>query len=256
MHLYFKAEMKRALLSRPFFVGLALAVVSMAAWIMPEFRHYPDLAEMGRNGALYWFIWAHSGYISLFAPILATLPFTRSYAEERNGGFSRFVLQRLPSFRYWVVKLVSNAMAGGLVLALPSAAALCMSTAAFPMYPRPYLERLPSYFFYDLGPPAGLVYMGLQVATAFLYGALSATLGLAASVLFRNAFIANISTFTLFMIVGFLFAFAGFGHLNPMFLWSPSAHTWSTTTSFAAMHFVAWCLGLIVYGRYFRLREE
>jgi len=116
MQLYFKAEIKRALLSRDFFAGLALAVVSIAAWIMPAFRHYPDLAEMGRNGALYWFIWAHSGYIPLFAPILATLPFTRSYAEERNGGFSRFVLQRLPSFRYWVVKLVSNAMAGGLCL--------------------------------------------------------------------------------------------------------------------------------------------
>jgi len=256
MQLYFTAEIKRALLSHHFVSAIALVVISMTASILPEFRHYPDLAEMGRNGALYWFVWVHEGFISLFAPIVATLPFARTYAEERNDGFSRFVLQRLSTFRYSVAKLMANALAGGFVLALPSVAAMCWLMAIFPMYPRPYIERLPYYFFHDLGPPAGLVYMGLQVTAVFLYGALCATLGLAASVLFRNAFFANISPFTLFMIVGFLFAFAGFGQLNPMLLWSPSAHSWSTTTSFAAMHLVTWCLGLFVYGRYFRLREE
>ncbi len=250
---YFASEIRRAILSRSFLVGIALAVAGMAAYILPKFEFYPDLAEMGRTGAQFWFIWMHDGYTSLFASVIATIPFAVSYAQERNSGFSRFVLQRLSVFRYSVVKLVSNALAGGLVLALPSAAALIWVTATFPMTPR--IELNPSIFFSNLPPPEPLVYMSLQVMAVFLYGALSATVGLAASVLFRNAFYANVFPFTLGMVFGFVFSFAGLGHLSSAVMWSPSVHINATVISFAAQHLVVWTLSLGVYMRFFKLRS-
>lgn len=92
---YFLIEIKRALFSGSFFAGIVLVITGMVLWIFPNFQRYPNMAEMGRTGSLYWFIWLHCGYIALFSPILATIPFARSYAQERNSGFSRFVLQRL-----------------------------------------------------------------------------------------------------------------------------------------------------------------
>ena len=129
-------EIKRALLSGSFLVGVVLAITGMVLLILLKFHDYPNMAEMGRTGLLYWFIWLHAGYTALFSPILATIPFARSYAQERNSGFSRFVLRRLSPFRYLSIKLTSNVLAGGLVLALPSLLAMFWVMAAFLMTPR------------------------------------------------------------------------------------------------------------------------
>jgi len=254
MKLYFILEIKRALISQSFLVGIFLAIAGMAAWILPEFSRYPNMAEMGRTGAQFWFIWMHSGFTALFSPVIATIPFASSYASERNSGFSIFVLQRLSPCRYLYTKLASNALAGGLVLALPSLLALLWVTAMFPM--TSLIELAPSHFFWDLSPPAPLIYMGLQVITAFLFGATSATLGLAASVLFRNSFYANVIPFVLYNIFGFLFAFAGLGGLEPFVMWNPSINTYATTTSFAAQYLTVWFVSLFVSIQFFRLKEE
>jgi len=254
MKLYFLLEIKRALISQSFLVGIALTVIGMVLWILPKFENYPDMFEMGRTGSLYWFVWLHEGYVALFSPVLATIPFARSYAQDRNSGFSRFVLQRLSTFRYSVIRLVSNALAGGLVLALPSAGAMLWVTAMFPMTPR--IELAPSHFFWDLNPPAPFVYMGLQVVTAFMFGATTSTLGLAASVLFRNSFYANVVPFALYSVFAFLFAFAGLHGLYPFVMWNPGINTNATTISFTAQYLVVWVVSLFVYIRFFRAREE
>lgn len=256
MRLYFMLEIKRALLSRPFLIGIVLVVAGMTAWIIPNFRFYPDLDVMGMTGAQFWFIWLHEGYAALFSPVIATIPFAQSYALERNSGFSRFVLQRLSASRYLLVKLTSNALAGGLVLALPSLLALLWVTTTFPMIPSPSIELAPSHFFWDLNPPTPIIYMGLQVITAFLFGATTATLGLAASVLFRNSFYANVIPFVLYSIFAFLSAFSGLIFLDPFVMSDPSINIYATTTSFATQYLVVWFVSLFVCIRFFRLKEE
>jgi len=66
MKLYFMLEIKRALLSGPFLVGIVLVITGMVLWILPKFHDYPDMAEMGRTGLLYWFIWLHAEYTALW----------------------------------------------------------------------------------------------------------------------------------------------------------------------------------------------
>lgn len=254
MKLYFLLEIKRALISQSFLVGIALTVIGMVLWILPKFENYPDMFEMGRTGSLYWFIWLHGGYTALFSPVLATIPFARSYAQDRNSGFSRFVLQRLSTFRYSVIRLVSNALAGGLVLALPSAGAMLWVTAMFPMIPR--IELAQSHFFWNLSPPSPIVYMGLQITTAFMFGATTATLGLAASVLFRNSFYANVIPFFLYTLFAVIAAYSRLVYLSPFVMWDPSINTHATTTSFTVQYFVVWLVILFVYIRFFRAREQ
>src|SRR5690606_17776012 len=155
MRRYLVFEIKRSIFSYPFLIGWLIAMAGIAAWTLPKLQFASEM------GALRLFLWLHDGYISLLAPVIATIPFAQSYAIERNSGFSRFVMQRLSLARYQTAKLVSNALAGGLVLVIPLVSALIWVTAKYPMTVPDPNGNPP--FFQNLDPPDPLVHMGLLI---------------------------------------------------------------------------------------------
>ncbi len=248
MRRYLVFEIKRSIFSYPFLIGWLIAMAGIAAWTLPKLQFASEM------GALRLFLWLHDGYISLLAPVIATIPFAQSYAIERNSGFSRFVMQRLSLARYQTAKLVSNALAGGLVLVIPLVSALIWVTAKYPMTVPDPNGNPP--FFQNLDPPDPLVHMGLLIGLGFLFGATYATVGLATSVLFRNPYYANVIPFAIYIVFGFLFGLFGLGYLEPSVMWRPSNNTFATPATVALQYLVVWSISLFVYIRFFRAKEE
>ncbi|MDH7579153.1 MAG: hypothetical protein QHH75_15380 [Bacillota bacterium] len=178
-------EIKRAIVSIPFLIGLLVCTMAGLTGVIY------DLPYGEGSGANYLFRCFHSliSILPLLAPVIATIPFANSYASERNSGFSKFIMQRLPVSSYKAAKLISNALAGGLVLAIPLTGAFLWFTIKYPIVPKPYTI---SGAFGELFTTNPIAYMWILIGLSFLFGATFATIGLAFSVLFSNQFFANI----------------------------------------------------------------
>jgi hypothetical protein len=244
---YLWLEVKRAILSGRFVVGLLLATAAGVLGMVPEI----GLAHSA--GALYLFRTFYSSSIALLAPILATIPFSQSFAVERNSGFLRSIMQRMPERRYAAARLASTALAGGLVLVIPVAGALAWATASYPIVADPNGD--PNVFGRML-IVSPLAFMWIAVGTAFLFGATSAIAGLATSTLFRNLYYANVVPLVLYLVPAFFLGMLGFGFLDPPMMWEPSNHV-ATTPLSVACQYALWLLAsLVVFFRFLRLKEE
>ncbi|MBT9283075.1 MAG: ABC transporter permease [Hydrogenibacillus schlegelii] len=245
---YLLQEIKRAVVSFPFLLGILFSLTGMVVWSLSEM-----MLVQGKS-ALHWFLYMHDGFLALLAPVIATLPFAQSYAVERNSGFSRLVLQRLPLVQYKIAKLLSNALAGGLVLALPLIAVIVWLTTKYPLHLADPNGDPP--FFNNLPSPVPIVHIGLVIGLAFLFGATYATVGLAGSVLFRNPYFANVIPFAFYVILGFLLGLSGYSYLEPSLMWRPSNNSYATPFTVLGQYLVLWFVSLGVYLRFFRSRED
>lgn len=247
-------DLRRAVFSWPFPVAVGILVAVQALWIGPE------LLRWGwATGAFELFLNLTDGPWSLIGHIAVTIPFAQSYALERNSGFSRSVLLRQSLRNYQASRLVANALAGGLVLALPLAGAVAWVLSSFPVYPfhsgpvsRPPMAFIgDSYIF-----PDQVTYMWLMVAWMFLYGATIATAGLAVSTLLRNPYYANIVPFAALIVLAVAANYLGVPHLATNVMWFPASNTMATPLSVGAQYAAGWLVSLAIYFRFFRLKEE
>jgi len=240
-------EIRRSVLAAPFFMGVVLVVLALFWWIRPELPWGDEV------GAHYLYFRAYNGYASVLAAVVAVVPFASSYALERNEGFSRSILMRAETVRYQVVRLLSNALAGGLVLAVPMTAARLWLQARYPLIedingPRPFIG---SSVYLDQ-----VTHMWLLVGVSFLFGATYATVGLASSTLLRNPYYAYVIPFAVLMIPAILLGNTDFAFLNPAMMWDPSMNSKATPWSVGAQYAVFWAVSLTLYFRFFRSKEE
>ncbi len=228
-------------------MGIVLVVLALFWWIRPELRWGDE------TGAFYLYFLLFDGPVSLAAPVLAAAPFASSYALERNEGFSRSILMRAKTVRYQVVRLLSNALAGGLVLALPMTGMLLWLQARYPL-----VEDIngPSPFFGSTVYLDQVTHMWLLAGLSFLFGATYATVGLASSTLLRNPYYAYVIPFAAFMIPAILLGNTDFAFLYPAMMWEPSMNTYATPWSVGAQYAVFWAVSLTLYFRFFRFKEE
>jgi len=228
-------------------MGIVLVVLALFWWISPELP-WGDV-----TGAYYLYFRAYSGYVSVLAAVVATVPFASAYALERNEGFSRNILMRTKTVRYQVVRLLSNALAGGLVLAVPMTGMLLWLLSRYPLVedingPRPFIG---STVYVDQVP-----HMWLLAGLSFLFGATYATVGLASSTLLRNPYYAYVIPFAVLMIPAILLGNTDFAFLYPAMMWDPSMNTKATPWSVGAQYAIFWAVSLTLYFRFFRLKEE
>lgn len=235
------------MISLAFASGLCIAILAGLAGALPEARF------AGEAGSLYVFQFFLEGPLPLLGPLLATLPFARSYAAERNAGFSLCVLRRLPLRSYAGAKLLANAIAGGLVLAIPVAAAAIWTRTAYAEIPDPAGD--PRF----LGAQAAVspdVFMCAHVGLAFAFGATFATVGLAASVLFRRPFAAHVAPLVCFIVPALFFTYVGWDVLEPSVMLIPSSNSYVSPASLAAQYAFVAGASVAVTLAFFRLREE
>ena len=245
---YLLVEARRSVLSLSFVAGLLIAVIAGLSGVLPELRF------ANQTGSLYVFNRFHDGALAVLGPMVATLPFARSYSIERNARFSRSVLCRLRPHLYAATKLSTNALAGGLVLALPLAGAALWARLAFPEVTDP--NGNPTFFPSQVATMSPAAYMCAMIGLAFLFGATFAMVGLAASVLFRRPFVANVLPLVLYVVPAlFLFEF-GLAYLDPPMMWDPGNHSRTSLASLLAQYALLGGGSVIVTLVFLRLKEE
>lgn len=152
----------------------------------------------------------------LFAPLAATLPYADSYLRDRNQGFARYVLLRMTHSRYLISKFVINGLVGGIAVALPM---IVFFGYTFTVYPRtlpplsatPYSEEWMRAvgFLGNIFVPHPNLYIFARITLGFLFGLISATLGMAISPFVRSRYIILAFPFTFSLIYNFIFAILG-----------------------------------------------
>jgi len=244
---WWTAEIRRSMLSVRFFACICLVILAQLWWVSGDLSHGHEI------GAFYLFIYMTDGPVSILAPIIAAIPFAQSYAMERNGGFSRLVLIRMPQIRYQAIRLLSTALSGGLTLAAPMAGLLVWLRGRYPL-----VEDIngPLPFFGKSFYPDQVSYMWLTVAVVFLFGATYAAAGLAFSALLRNPYYAVVLPFAAYIVPNVLFGALHLEGFSPAIMWRPSGITTATPAVFAALYAFYWSISLAVYFRCFRLQED
>ncbi len=247
MRRYVLKELRRAVVSVPFAVGLVAATSAGLTGMLPE------IPFARTAGALYLFRAFYSSALALLAPVIATVPFAQSYAIERNSGFSRSVLVRLTGRRYAGIKLAVSALTGGLVLALPVAGILLWATRAYSIVADP---NGPPTLFARTIPLTPLAFMWVQVGVAFVFGATFATVGLACSCVFRSPYFASIMPLALYLVPAFFFGSIGLGFLDPPMMWEFSSHIATSPLTVGAQYLVFLAVATFVFFRFLRFKEE
>ncbi|WP_322507015.1 hypothetical protein [Anaerolinea sp.] len=149
---------------------------------------------------------------SLFAALLATLPFTDSFLEDRKQGFLRHVVSRVPFRKYLLAKSLAVGMVGGVAVSgsILIMAVLVTLTGPVDFASTSYVSNStlgtnvpwgPLGWLYSLNPFAYLVYL---LASSFIFGAVYALLGLAISALVSNRYIVLAAPLVFFQVFAYL----------------------------------------------------
>ena len=212
----------------------------------------PELRFGHEAGAVYVFRMFYNSSLSLLAPMLATIPFAQSFAAERNSGFLRSIMCRMPARRYAIGKLLSAALSGGLVLAGPLLGVLLWATSVYPIVADPngnpvLVGRL------SVEP---LAFMWISVGIAFLFGATFSVVGLAGSVFFRSPYYANVVPLPLYIVPALFFVYAGLPYLDPPMMWSPSNNVGTTPATVGGQYAAVLVVSVFLFFTFMRLREE
>lgn len=142
-----------------------------------------------------WYgVFSDSFYPQLI-PLIAAFPFADSLVIDRKQGYLNQVLARVPFRKYLKAKAIINAIIGGLAAVLPLVLMYIISSSLTntPLnHPSVDAMALRPYegFFRDMyfNHPDGFIWMILGIT--FVIGATFASLGLGASLLINNRFIA------------------------------------------------------------------
>lgn len=190
---FLKADMKRAFGCPGFWIATAALLVIFFRAI--HINTNPD------GGADTYDIiataMALSGYTP-FAAIFPSLGYSVAFCGEYNSGYIRMITSRMSWKRYAATRMLSVGTAGGVTIALPTAA-VCLAGWLLGTY------HVPAEGFYA-GTPIqtalehygdAYVLVG-KVALGFFFGAMWALVGLAFSVWLRNRYVSLIAPFVLY----------------------------------------------------------
>ncbi len=219
----FYEEISRAFRNRRLWIVLAITLASLAVGVYRYGTISPSQSMHPVN--LFMKISAYTPF-SLFAALLATLPFADSLLEDHNHGFIRYVTIRVPYRKYLAAKSMAVGLAGGASIFLAELLMLVLLTLT-----EPVIFSAPSYisnsalapvepwgplgWLYTASPYRYLIYL---LGTAFVFGFVYALLGLAVSALIHNRYVALAAPWVLFQ--GLTYLEERSLHIPPA--WNPS----------------------------------
>lgn len=137
---------------------------------------------------------ALSGYITLFLPIIVAFPFMTAFCTERNSGNMRFVIIRSGKWRYYISKLLSAIIGGGLSVML---GVILFGLLAMALFPSLSSYNVSSEQFDMMLPGGYAATIFRMLLTAFLYGALSTLPALLLSSFCKNPYVITCLPFML-----------------------------------------------------------
>ena len=214
MNGFFWKDMKRSFLNVGFFIGMAAVAALLLAAVITG-------APLNRTRSSYYIlanVFAASGF-GPFAAVFPVLAYATNFCEEYQSGYYRMIFARMSPGHFGRVRILTVALSGGVMLAVPIALSCIMAyTFGVPGVP---CES-------DVGMLDGNVvliyimkygdwYVAVGKTTlGFLFGCVWALVGFAFAVWIPNRYVALIAPFVLYesMWIG-LYRIVW---LNPIFL--------------------------------------
>ncbi|MCI9305311.1 MAG: hypothetical protein HFI28_02365 [Lachnospiraceae bacterium] len=196
MNGFFWKDIKRSFLNVGFFAGMtgvaALLLTAAVTGTPPE-----------RTRSSYYILYNVFGASGFgpFAAVFPVLAYAASFCEEYQSGYYRMIFSRMSPVRFGRVRICSVALSGGVMLAVPIAAACIMAfTLGVPGVPQDsdkglldgtimltYLMKYGDWYI-----AAGKTVLG------FLFGSVWALVGLLFAVWIPNRYVALIAPFVLY----------------------------------------------------------
>lgn len=194
-------------------VGLCLVIFGLADYTSPfdiflirELDPWYKAVEFNTYDAT---LWVMSQPYSIFAPLLAVLPFAASFAEDTQTSYVSHILVRTSLKKYFATKVLANMIAGGLALTIPVMFAFLFSFVFYyhglPVRPQDIrISYTPGGPFDTLYRSAPLLYVLTLFLRAFVFGAAYASIGLLVSLFVKNRFVVLATPLVLYFLAEFV----------------------------------------------------
>lgn len=205
----FYEELSRAFRNRRLWIVLALTAASLAVGV---YRRGTIFSSQPMHPVNLLMNISFYTPFSLFAALLATVPFADSLLDDRNHGFLRFIALRTPYRKYLAAKALATGLAGGVSMVL---AILLMFGLLILIGPVDFSTQ--TFFSNSTMNPAGpwgplgwlyrespYIYLAFLLVTALSFGFVYALLGLAVSAMINNRYVALAAPLVLFQVLTYL----------------------------------------------------
>ena len=154
------------------------------------------------RGSVYYAIvniLAASGFI-VFLPVFSVLGYASNFCGEYESGYYRLILSRMKPQKYAQVRIISVALSGGAIVAIPYLL-LCLAAVhiGVPEITSNTLRVDPDLEMVVIAQTYGIGMMvAVKVLLGFLFGAAWALVGLAFAVWMPNKYVSLIAPFVLY----------------------------------------------------------
>lgn len=224
-----KEEFKRAFLNKRIILllilGLLIHIYSLFIWehgvIFFDFSA-PDInldaAIEGMNRAINRYTFWHHGMdiYTVIMPLLACLPYSTSLNLDKESNFYNYIVTRTKKKHYLFAKILINALAGGIILALPT---VLFYIILILTVPGPIIEFgiHPLGFMSNLFMSNPNLYILYTILIEFIFGATYSTFALSISKFNVNKVLIVLTPFVYWYVGTFIFE-----RIN-LFIISPAA---------------------------------
>ncbi len=192
---FFLHDLKRSFLNREFFAGLL-----MVTWILVSAAFHVPLNRSRSSYFIMMEMFAASGFTP-FAAIFPGLAYASAFCEEYSSGYIKLIYSRMPPKKFGLTRIVTVALSGGTMLAIPFIIALsiayCCGISGIPTGSDEGLMAGTALVFYIENYGEWYIFLW-KVILGFLFGCIWALVGLAFAVWFPNKYVALIAPFVLY----------------------------------------------------------
>ena len=186
----FRTELSRALRSRRFGLAISVAFLILVVGYVSTLKDMPEKSYIDH----WYYIYLRSGYTYLL-PLLVALPYADSLVLDRKEGFIKGILARSSYKPYAFAKILANGIAGVLVVSLPLAISYgLLSLTNYNPLNNPalnvfYLRPQEGFLGVLFREHQTLFFLAI-IAAVTVMGFLWASLGLSASLVINNRYVA------------------------------------------------------------------
>ncbi|MCI8744322.1 MAG: hypothetical protein HFI25_01435 [Lachnospiraceae bacterium] len=196
MNGFFWKDMKRSFLNVGFFAGMA----AVAALLLAAAVNGTPPERTRSSYYILYNVFGASGF-GPFAAVFPVLAYAASFCEEYQSGYYRMIFSRMSPVRFGRIRICSVAMSGGVMLAVPIAAACIMAyTLGVPGVPQDSDQGLLDgtiMLTYIIQYGDWYIAVGKTVL-GFLFGCVWSLVGLLFAVWTPNRYVALIAPFVLY----------------------------------------------------------
>lgn len=205
----FFEELSRAFRNRRLWIGIAITIASLA---IGTYRRILIFGAQPIHPVNLLMNTSFYTPFSLFAALLATLPFADSFLDDRNHGFINSIIMRVPYRKYLAAKSIAVGLVGGVSIAFSLLLMFLLLALIGPVdfAARGYYSNSTQILVEPVGPLGWLYntnpfgYLTFLLATAFAFGFVYALLGLAVSALINNRYVVLAAPLVFFQLLSYL----------------------------------------------------